>query len=129
MAHREYPRQLRVATELQRALNELLRFDVKDPRLDGVTVSALELSRDLSHAQVYFSSLSPDADGGPIMEAFTKATGFLRSRLAGAVTMRRVPELHFHRDDSIRRGLELSQLIDRVAPDSAEAESNTENGP
>ena len=64
---REYPRKLRVAVELQRALNDLLLSDIKDPRLRGISVSAVEVSRDVSVAKVYFSALLPDSDLEPAM--------------------------------------------------------------
>ena len=120
---REYPRKLRIATELQRALNDLLRFEVKDPRLRGVTVSALDVSGDLSHAKVFFSSLDPEADPAPIADAFASAAGFLRARLGAAVKIRRVPELHFERDDSVRHGIELTHLIDEVAPTATDEQA------
>ena len=109
---REYPRELRVAAELQRVLNDLLRTDVKDPRLDGVSVSAVEVSRDVSVARVYFSLLRPDDDPAPVHAALTKAGGFLRSRVGKTLRMRQAPELRFFEDEAPRRGLEISQLID-----------------
>ena len=113
---REYPRKLRIATELQRVLNELLRFEVKDPRLAGVSISAVEVSGDLGHARVYFSHLDPNADSEPVQAAFASALGFLRGRVGAALALRRVPTLEFKLDDSIQRGMELSRLIDAVAP-------------
>jgi ribosome-binding factor A len=119
---REYPRHLRVAGELHRALNELLQTEVKDPRLLGVTVSAVELSGDLSVARVFFSSLEPDADPKPPLMALEKAAGFLRGRLGRELRLRKVPQLRFSHDESAGRGLELTHLIDAVAAQEDTAE-------
>jgi ribosome-binding factor A len=116
---REYPRHLRVAGELQRALNELLQVEVKDPRLTGVTVSAVELSGDLGVARVFFSMLDPDADPSPALVALEKATGFLRGRIGRTLRLRKSPELRFRHDDSASQGFALTHLIDQVASDEA----------
>ena len=112
---REYPRHLRVAGELQRALNELLRAEVKDPRLAGVTVSAVDVSGDLGVARVFFSTLEPDADPAPALAALEKASGFLRGRLGRTLRLRKAPELRFRHDDSAGQGFALTHLIDQVA--------------
>lgn len=108
---REFARQARLGGQVQRVLNELLRFESKDPRLEGVTISSVALSRDLGVAKVYFSTLSPDADPAPVLEGLAAASGFLRSRLGREINVRRVPELRFAHDDSIARGFHLSGLI------------------
>jgi len=100
---------------MQRILNELLQFEVKDPRLAHVTVSEVDLSGDLGVAKVYFSLLDPEQDSAPVEDAFESARGFLRSRIGGALQLRRVPELRFVLDVSAKRGLELSRLIDETA--------------
>lgn len=109
---REYPRKLRVAAELQRVLNDLLRSDVKDPRLEGVSISAVEISRDVRVAKVFFSTLRPDDDPEPVTVALQKAGGYLRSRAGKSLRMRHVPELRFAQDEGPKRGLEITQLID-----------------
>ena len=126
---REYPRKLRVATELQRALNELLQFEVKDPRLHGVTISSIDVSGDLSHAKAFFSSLQPDADPAPIESAFAAAAGYLRSQLGSMTKLRRVPELHFLRDDSVRQGIELTHLIETTVDRDNETHVDDESDP
>lgn len=117
---REYSRSIRVAAQLQRLLNELLQSDVKDPRLEGVRVSDVELSGDMSVAKIYYGTLQPDDDPGPAQQAFGAARGFLRSRIGRALHLRRVPELRFLHDDSARRGLDLSRLIDEVGHDDTD---------
>lgn len=121
---REYPRKLRVAAELQRVLNDLLLNDIKDPRLDGVSISAVEISGDVSVAKVFFSTLLPDADPEPVAAALEKAAGYLRSRVGKALRLRHVPELRFAQDEAAKRGFELTQLIESSAgPRTDTAES------
>ncbi len=124
---RDYPRKLRVAAELQRVLNALLSNEVKDPRLVGVTISAVDLSGDISVAKVAFSTLRPDEDPAPVVTALKKAGGFLRSRAGQILNMRRVPELRFEQDQRARQGLELTRLIDEAVAKDRDASAATED--
>lgn len=109
---REFSRNQRLGNQVLRTLNELLRFETKDPRLEGVSLSAVNLSRDLSVAQVYYSMLDPNADPVPVQQGLEKATGFLRSKLGRAIKVRHVPELRFEHDDSAAEGQRIADLID-----------------
>ena len=109
---REFTRNQRLGNQVLRTLNELLRFETKDPRLEGVTFSAVDLSRDLSVAQVYFSTLNPNADPAPVQKGLENAAGFLRAKLGQAIKVRHVPELRFEHDDSAAEGQRISDLID-----------------
>jgi ribosome-binding factor A len=122
---RDFPRKLRVAAELQRALNTLLSSEVKDPRLTGVTISAIDLSGDISVAKVSFATLNPDEDPELAAEGLRAAGGFMRSRLGQILSMRRVPELRFEHDEGARHGIELTRLIDEiVAKDRATTDTS-----
>jgi len=108
-------RSARIADQIQRSLAELIRLEVRDPRVGLVTITGVELSRDHSHAKVFFTVLG--ADSAPALEGLSRAAGFLRSELSRQLTTRKVPELHFAFDDSVERGVRLSRLIDEaVAP-------------
>ena len=109
---REFSRQDRLGGQIQRVLNELLRFESKDPGLSGVSVTAVDLTRDLSVARVFFSTLNPDDDPQPVLASLKRAGGFLRSRLGDELSVRRVPELRFQHDDSAARAEALSALLD-----------------
>ena len=104
-----------------RVLAELLRFETKDPGLADVSLTAVDLSRDLSVARVYFSMLNPDADPEPALAGLSRAAGFLRSKLGKQLQVRHVPELRFHHDDSIAHGAEISKLIDDAAGERQES--------
>lgn len=115
---REFSRNQRLGNQVLRTLAELLQFDVKDPRIQGVALTSVELSRDLSVARVHFSLLDPTADAAGALEGLERATGFLRGRLGKAIKVRHVPELRFTHDDSAAEAQRLSELIDRsVATD------------
>jgi ribosome-binding factor A len=98
---------------MQRVLNELLMTAVKDPRLAGVSVSEVELSGDLGVATVFYSTIGLEQRKDEEVDAaFDKARGFLRSRVAQALDLRRAPELRFRHDTSAERAAELGRLID-----------------
>jgi ribosome-binding factor A len=118
---REFSRKQRVAAEIQRLLSELLRVEVKDPRLDGVTINDVEVSGDLGVAKIYFGTLDPEQDTDEARKAFGSAAGFLRSRVGQALRIRRVPELHFVHDTSAQRGIEMSRLLDELSAGSGGA--------
>ena len=112
---KEFARNRRVGEQIQRLLGEvLLRGEVKDPRVHGVSITAVDVSRDLSHATVWFSLLDPAADPAPVGEALVRASGLLRGKLGRAMHIRQIPALHFRHDESLERGARLSELIDRA---------------
>jgi ribosome-binding factor A len=109
----------RIADQIQRELAELVRTEVRDPRVGLVTLTGVELSRDQSHAKVFFTMLGADSDEA--LEGLGRAAGFLRSELARRLTTRKVPELHFAYDESVERGVRLSKLIDDAVKSSVPA--------
>jgi ribosome-binding factor A len=111
---KDYARSRRVGEQMQRLLGEVLLRDVKDPRAEGVSITAVEVSRDLSHATVWYSLLDPAADPAPAGEALARAAGLIRGKLGRAMYIRHVPALHFRHDESVERGARLSELIDRA---------------
>jgi ribosome-binding factor A len=104
----------RIADQIQREVAELVRTEVRDPRVGMVTLTAVELSRDQSHAKVFFTVLGPETAAEEAQEGLQRAAGFLRSQLAHRLTIRKVPELHFAFDESVERGVRLSRLIDEA---------------
>jgi ribosome-binding factor A len=102
----------RLSDQIQQDLAILLSGEVKDPRIGMVTLTAVELSRDHRHANVFFSTLGDAAAIETTLDGLGKASGFLRSRLAKGLRLRVVPELHFIHDRSIETGMRLSSLID-----------------
>jgi len=102
----------RVGDQIQRELAQLLRDEVKDPRVGRITLTGVEVSADLSHAKVYFTHLAGREHADEAVRALQHTAGFLRSELAHRLGLYTVPQLHFAYDDSIEEGLRLTQLID-----------------
>ena len=115
---REFARHQRLGTQILRTLSELLRFETKDPRLQGVSLTAVDLSRDLGVARVYFGLIDPNDSVETALEGLEKASGFLRGRLGKEIKVRHVPELRFIHDDSAEHGMKISELIDGALRDS-----------
>ena len=112
-------RSARIADQIQRSLAELLRLEVRDPRVGLVTLTGVELSRDQSHAKVFFTVMGSEAQVEQAGEGLRRAAGFLRSELAHRLTTRKVPELHFEYDESVERGVRLTRLIDEAVKPAA----------
>jgi len=123
---REFSRQQRLGAQIMRSLSELLRFETKDPALADVSLTSVDLSRDLSVARVYFSLLNPDDDTAPAQRGLERASGFLRGRLGKTLQVRHVPELRFVHDDSIAHGAEIARLIDRASVVEGEGSTDDE---
>lgn len=115
------PRLQRVADQVQRELAKMIQKEVKDPRLGMVSVTGVEVSRDLAYADVYVTALIGQQDDleqesaekrKATVDVLNNAAGFLRSLLAKELSLRTTPKLRFHYDESISRGRYLSSLID-----------------
>ncbi|HEY1459854.1 MAG TPA: 30S ribosome-binding factor RbfA [Casimicrobiaceae bacterium] len=107
----------RVGDQIQRELGDLLRLHLKDPRIGMVTVTAVEVSPDLSHAKVFFTHLAGAEHAATAVEALQRTAGYLRTELSHRLGLYSVPQLHFAYDDSIESGLKLSKLIDDAIAD------------
>ena len=123
----------RVGDQIQRELASLIQLEVSDPRIGMVSITGVEVSRDLSHAKVYvtvMNTLSEDASVNQLtlsspgeldrieveenIRALSKASGFLRTMLSKRLRSRSIPKLQFFYDNSIERGQQLSGLIDNA---------------
>lgn len=121
----EFSRSRRVGEQIQRELAQLVQRELKDPRLGMVTISAVEVSRDLAVAKVFFTVLSPGHDVAKTVQGLSSASGFLRRELGRRMQLRVVPELRFQYDSSVEKGAHLSALIDRAV--SSDRSNNEDN--
>lgn len=111
------PRRARIADQVQRELAELIRTELRDPRVGMVTLTGVEVSGDQSHAKIFFTVLGAESVAKEALEGLQRAAGFLRTGISRRLSTRSVPELHFEHDESVERGMRLSKLIDEaVAP-------------
>jgi ribosome-binding factor A len=132
----------RVADQIQRELASLIQMEVNDPRVGMVSVTDVEVSRDLAHAKIYVTVLNTMTDDSQVNEstlsepgdldkleieeninALNKAAGYLRSLLAKRLSTRSVPKLRFYYDGSIERGQQLSSLIDSALASDQDSHS------
>lgn len=109
-----YSRGLRVAEQIRRELAELIRLQLKDPRVSLVTLTDVELSPDYAHAKVFFTTLADGAQLPAVEAGLRRASGFLRRELGRRVHIHTLPELRFVFDASVERGARLSRLIDEA---------------
>ena len=113
----DFKRSDRVAQVLQRELAVLIQQEIKDPRLPGfITVSSAEVSKDLSHAKIYFTVFNGDPAVAETI--LNSASTYLRTLLAKILSLRIVPHLHFVYDKSIEYSSKLSRLIDQANSNS-----------
>lgn len=116
---RDFNRSERVAGQLRRELAQLVQHEVKDPRVGFVSISDVEVTRDLAHAKVYVTVFEED-EAPKSIEALNRAAGYLRHRLGKEMHIRTVPELHFIHDASVETGARMDELIaNAVASDRA----------
>ena len=113
---KQYSRAQRVGDQIQRELAMLIPREVKDPRLGFVTLTGVDVSRDLGHAKVFITLMNSEeretVDAN--LELLNEAAGYLRMLLGKAIKIRSIPQLRFYYDDSVSRGAYLSSLIDRA---------------
>jgi len=111
---KEFSRSLRIADQIQRELADLLRHEIRDPRVNQITITAVEVSRDYAYAKVFYTSLGDQEQNASIEKGLLKASGFLRSCLSKKLKLRIVPQLTFSYDRSIENGAYLSKLIEEA---------------
>ncbi|MDA1073838.1 MAG: 30S ribosome-binding factor RbfA [Proteobacteria bacterium] len=113
---REYGRDLRVADFIRDEIADIIMRRVADPRVGMISINDVRVSKDLSYADIYFSSVqaTSTADREELVEVLNKAAGFFRTQLASRHTMRTTPKPRFHFDDLSESGPKLEELIDRA---------------
>jgi ribosome-binding factor A len=105
----------RVNEAVRQVLSDTISAGLKDPRVGFVTVTAVRTSPDLRHAHVYVSVLGDADERAATLEGLRSAHGFLQRRVAGELRLKHTPTLEFEYDETIERGMRISELIDREA--------------
>jgi len=125
---RESGRDLRVADFIRDEIALIIQREMRDPRVGMVSVNEVRVSRDLSYADVYVSSLEADNDAArrTLIEVLNKAAGYFRSELAKRHTMRTTPKPRFHYDELMERGPRLDALIEKAVRADAERAGGAE---
>ncbi len=127
----DFSRSRRVGELIQRELATLLTREVKDPRLALISITAVDVTRDMGLAKVFYTVINADEDAlafsehkKQVQQALKKASGFLRYELGHRIKLRIVPNLEFRYDESVVHGAQLTQLIDAAIADDNERHSD-----
>lgn len=115
----------RLSGEVKRAISEIIRFDVKDPRISELmSLTDVHVTEDLKFAKIYVSDYN---DIESTLIALNSAKGFIRKEIGKKVKMRIIPELIFIKDDSIAKGMHMSSLIDKIIEEDKIRKVNEDN--
>lgn len=107
-------KQKRTAEQIKVMLSELLRLEVADPRIQGLTVTEVTLDRELQHADIHVNALGDEDRQEEVLAGLEKAQSFIRRELAQRLRLRKFPQLHFHWDNSLQQAIELDALLDSL---------------
>lgn len=108
-------RMIRINDEIQKELAEIIRYELKDPRIPLMTsVLSVNTTNDLKICKVYISVLGNEKEKEEALEALKNSAGFIRKQIASKINLRNTPEFKFYLDDSIEYSAKISQLIKEV---------------
>ncbi|WP_025028666.1 30S ribosome-binding factor RbfA [Caldalkalibacillus mannanilyticus] len=108
----------RVGEEMKKELSQILQRELKDPRIGFITVTAVEMTGDLSQAKVFLTILGSEEQKENTLKAIGKAAGFIRSELGKRIRLRHTPELIFKVDESIEYGSKIERILEDINQDS-----------
>ena len=117
---KDYARTERLGEQLRRELADLIRRELKDPRVGLVSLTDVQVSRDLAHAKVFITRIGKAAEREPAVEALNHAAGFLKRNLGRNLHIRAAPNLRFFYDAAVEEGARLETLIDRAVASDVE---------
>lgn len=119
-------RKQKLETQIKKLVGTLIVREIKDPRIGFVTVTNVELSRDYAYADVYVSVLGDDNDKKKTLLGLQSARGFIQYRVGKALSIRTIPEIRFHLDTSIEKGVDMVNLLEKLEKESSK--NNSGNG-
>ncbi|ODP98441.1 MULTISPECIES: 30S ribosome-binding factor RbfA [Salinivibrio] len=126
---KDFSRTDRVAHQLQKEIALILQREIKDPRIGMVTVSDVQISRDLAYAKVFVTFLTVDEQAPTeSLKALNEASGYIRSLVGKAIRLRVTPELTFVFDESLTEGMRISNLVSKAVRDDDERRGDDEKG-
>jgi ribosome-binding factor A len=123
-----YARADRINEQIRRDLADIIRTELKDPRIGMISLTSVEVTPDYAHANVYFTSMTDRSAIPTILAGLKKSAGFLRLQLGKRIKIHQIPELRFKFDESLERGISLSALIDQANAVRAEEDQEPEPG-
>ena len=121
-------RMTRINDEILKELSQILRSEIKDPRVEVMTsVLRVDTTPDLKYCKAYISVLGNDDEKASVMKGLKNATGFIRRLLAQRVNLRNTPELIFKLDDSLEYSIRMSKLIDEISKNNSSSSGDDED--
>jgi len=128
MATKTIPRTRRIGEQLRRELAELIRAELRDPRLALISMTSIEVSRDLAYARIYVTLMGDPAERNERVAELNQAAPLLRRELGRRMRLRVIPKLEFRYDEIVEQGARLSALIDAaVASDLSRHHDDADN--
>lgn len=115
----------RLAETLKEEISQLIRVELKDPRIGFVTLTSVDVADDLSHAKVYISVLGTEEEGNASLDALNRAAGFVRSEIGKRIRLRHVPSIVFKYDPSIQHGAHIAKLLKDVGVSGENSKEET----
>ena len=126
--NKSFSRKDRVSEQIRRELAELIRTELKDPRVGMISITDVEVTADYAHAKIYFSTLAGREHLVDVKTGLQKASGFLRRELGKRISIHMTPQLHFVFDQSLERGADLSKLIQEAVAISKATDPDVDLG-
>jgi ribosome-binding factor A len=118
-------KQQRTATQIRTILSDLFLFQISDPRLTGVTVTDVNIDRELQHANIYVQALGDDSREDEVMTGLERAQGYIRREIAQRLQLRSAPHLHFRWDPTLAHAEQINDLLDSLdIPPTNDEETN-----
>jgi ribosome-binding factor A len=115
-----YKRTDRINEQFKQEISLIIRDEVRDPRVGLATITAVQTSPELDHAKVYITTLGDETERDEIVTGLRSAAPFIRKQLAGRLSMRRIPELHFEADRVLAEATRIEQLLREALPYGAD---------
>lgn len=123
----EFSRSNRVAESIHKEVSSLLLKGLKDPRVGFVTITAVDVTRDLRHARIYFSVIGDENERENAQKGLNSSASYIRRELGQRLRMRYVPEIQFKYDSSLEYGNRIESLIREIHSDSTDDQGDTED--
>lgn len=111
-----------VSEEIKKEVSQILRDDIKDPRLGFVTVTGVETTGDLSLARIFYSVLGDDKSIQDSKDALASGQGFIRREIGQRIRLRKVPEIEFIYDDTLAKAQHIEELLEKIKDDEKDHE-------
>ena len=117
----------RISTRIKEELSELLIFEIKDPRLSGISVTDVNVDRELSYANIYVSALEGSEREKEVLAGLNSAKDFIRKYLAKQISLRSFPQLRFHWDPTPEKADQIERLLASIKTEQQDQENSTPN--